>query len=1219
MLTGIVSLASVGAAEPFYVSDKPDIIVYKEQSWGALGLGTAAYMPGGAAPMVMQINDKTYAKGLGSHAPGQIIIELRGLYQAFEAEVGLQKQPGDCGSVAFEAYVDDEKVFESPVMRATDAPEPVRLSLTGADELKLVLKDGGDGISCDLGNWADARLIPDPNAKPLEHIAGVDVGQFARIVSWDPAKMEGTKAGRVEEIPAEDLFPETEILPGPDGLYAVPANACIGLQWGEPRHVRTLRLDFADAKSVPPPDSVRVQYWGVAMERGASSGSRWQGVWKPLKGDVRRDGAALVVDADWSGNEDKTFGATQVRWVLPDSAAKAKVARPSAYTDSRWTTTEIILQAENASPGARAQINAYNVEITNGSTGSISADWDLSKPITLTVRHGIPRRWMFDRGSLRISIATLSPSKDAVPNSGILSQSKNAGFGIAIDDLLNHGCVYVEDFGVFASLASANTTLAQYKQKIAGQKTVLERVREMPDQTFEQAMKHVHRPEGDHGPTILSLAAENHKYLIHRDGSIRFDLPDYPWKDLSRKQLLWTLSRSCGVGGEQKITRAPEEGWLPITNIRVEESGIVYKQRTYLAPVGAEPAGQGKLAWLNSKPLCVSEFVIDNPTGRAADVSVRFNVTPLVDKNVPPKEPTTLDVKGPLAVYSADGKPFVWVSSAGAAPLAMKIADGVATISGRLPANSSARCATFIPGWENAAAEMAAMSDTAPLLEKTKAYWRDVTAEETTFEIPDKMLSDIIKASQVHCLLAARSEEDSRVAAWIGAVNYGPLESEAHSVIRGMLYTGNAEYARRSLDFFIHRYNPQGFLTTGYTVMGTGWHLWTLGEYYALTRDKEWMNANASEVARVCKWVMAQREKTKKLDARGEKVPEWGLTTPGVCADWSVYQYYMYINGNYYAGLKSAGEALADIGHPDADAILANAQELRECIWRAYKNAQSLAPVFPLRDGTWVPMYPTQAFSIWPTNQMYPASDSGRSWCYDVEIGAHHLIPMGVMDPDSDDARWMMDHEEDVQFLESGWFYYPKEGNEKDWFNLGGFAKVQPYYARTGEVHCKRDDVKPFIRTYFNSLISLLNREDLSLWEHFINGAFNKTHETGYFLYDTRTMFVTERGTELWIAPFVTNNWLKDGLSVGVKRADTVFGHVSYRITSHVNQGYIDAEIAVPARQTPSEIVVRLRHPEGKQIKSVIVNGAPHTDFDPAREIVRIKPRGDKIVVRAEF
>src|SRR5690606_25800022 len=113
-----------------------------------------------------------------------------------------------------------------------------------------------------------------------------------------------------------------------------------------------------------------------------------------------------------------------------------------------------------------------------------------------------------------------------------------------------------------------------------------------------------------------------------------------------------------------------------------------------------------------------------------------------------------------------------------------------------------------------------------------------------------------------------------------------------------------------------------------------------------------------------------------------------------------------------------------------------------------------------------------------------------------------------------------------------------------------GFAKVQPYYARTGEVYAMRDDIKPFVRTYFNSAMSLVNREDLSLWEHFMNGAYNKTHETGYFLHQSRLMLVQERGNELWLAPFITNQWLRDGMEVKVTQAPTTFGIVDYTIAS---------------------------------------------------------------------
>lgn len=48
---------------------------------------------------------------------------------------------------------------------------------------------------------------------------------------------------------------------------------------------------------------------------------------------------------------------------------------------------------------------------------------------------------------------------------------------------------------------------------------------------------------------------------------------------------------------------------------------------------------------------------------------------------------------------------------------------------------------------------------------------------------------------------------------------------------------------------------------------------------------------------------------------------------------------------------------------------------------------------------------------------------------------------------------------------------------------------------------------------------------------------------------------------------------------------------MSYRIASSVATGRIEATIEPPERTPPRQIVLRLRHPEGKPIKRVFVNG----------------------------
>ena len=640
---------------------------------------------------------------------------------------------------------------------------------------------------------------------------------------------------------------------------------------------------------------------------------------------------------------------------------------------------------------------------------------------------------------------------------------------------------------------------------------------------------------------------------------------------------------------------------------------MIYQQTTAVAPFGKSEQKDAPW-WLTYRPLGVVEYQIINSAKTKQDYSLSLSFTsgPKIAAELS-RDGAHILVRGNdhlLAVVVLHDESIVAETN-----------QGILTLHGNLEPLKTVMCTVYLPRWEGASVQdLKEVPSANQLFADTEAYWRRIVGDGMRVEVPDDFMNSLIPASQIYCLMAARNENYTHIAPWISSIYYGPLESEANSVLRGMLSMGDDEFVRRGLEYYMTRYNKDGYVTTGYTLMGTGWHLWTLGEYYALTKNTDWMKKWAPEVARVCRWIIEQRHGTMRLDAHGEKVAEYGLMPPGVGADWEVYAYYFYLQGYYCAGLREASKALLDVGYEGAKDMLADAEAYRDDILRAYKRIQAQAPVFPLRNGTWVPEYPTHIFAPCPIGNLYVNEDSGRSWCYDVELGAHHLIPFGIIAPDKPEATWMIDHMEDVQFLRAGWFYYDKpEKNEADWFNLGGFAKVQPYYARTGEVHAMRDDVKPFIRTYFNSIVSLINREDLSIWEHFMNGAYNKTHETGYFLHQSRLMFVQERGDELWLAPFVTSNWLRNGMRVSVANAPTLFGKVSYDLESQASDGIITAHIDPPSRNTLDAIVVRMRHPDGKRLTRAECDGVKSFTVDPEKSTVSIVPAGGPVTVRAYY
>lgn len=1173
---------------PVEISAHPELILASSQSWGSLGVNTCTYAHG-TEPLPLRIGAKTYATGLGHHATGEILIDLDGRFERFEAEAGVQPLGQNEGSVVFQVFVDGKKRFDSGVLRPGDAPARVSVSVKGAVEMRLVSSDAGDGIACDCANWAEARLAPGKTAAAAKTPA-LDAAPFARVVTWDPARMDGTRSGRTEEFREEDLFLETDVQPSEDGYNApvYDGKACIGLQWLERRYLRSLSLAFE--RESPDPAGAEVQGW--------EGESAWQGRFVPLKGEVRKDGRTWELALDWAQNPAARAGMRKVRWVFPASQPVA-IASFSAPMRARTDRTKLTLVAEHARAGEHGEVEVYNGDFLSPAGHGVVREWNLVKPLALEVRYLAPGVWKSDRTVLRLRLPSGS-------------------FGVAVDDVIASKCVYVPDAGLFASLDSSKLTLQDHKRRIARKKTVLESVRSMPDQTFAQALEHVHDPIQNNGQMMLSLACDNHKFIVHRDGTLQIESDPVAAEAAVSTLAAYgaQLSPSFGSGSKEKLTRALDDGcWIPIHVTSLEEGGIRYTERAFAAPFG-ERRGAAH-PWLKQRGLGVAEFTVENSGGEPAEAVLKFTVFSAADKG----EKAALMKTATGFSATAGDRLILRLDTTDAASLSATSEGGDIVLRGRLRPGEKALVAAYVPGWLESAASDLPCPSTAELAAATRAYWESIIASSAGIGLPDPFLMNVIRASQAHCLIAARNEAGGeRIAPWIASVSYGPLESEANSIVRGMGLLGYGDFTRRSLDFFINRYSPAGMLTTGYTLMGTGWHLQALGEHYVLERDDAWLEGAASKVRTVCDWIVRQHEKTKKTLPDGSRRPEFGLAPPGVEADWNAYAYHFCLNGYYYAGLHNAALALAEIGHAGAGDLLRQAAHFRQDILHAYRWAQARTPVLALQDGTWVPGYPSQLHSPGRTGDFFPGEDGNRSWCYDVELGAHHLIQQGVLDAGSHDAAQIMDHMEDVQFLSEGWFDYPAEESRADWFNLGGFSKVQPYYTRNAEVCALRDDVKPFIRSYFNTLSSLLNMENRSLWEHFRNvAAWNKTHETGYFLQQTRFMLAMEHGEELWLAPLVTSNWMRDGMTVSASDLPTRFGPVSYRIASHAAAGYIEATVEAPVRKPPKAVVVRLRHPDGRRMKKALVNGQMTQDFDPVRETVRIPAATGHVTVRADF
>lgn len=1187
--------AEVNNVVPY--EDAASRIMFHVQGWGEMGVNTCAHAPG-VKPMALQICDQAYEKGLGVHAPSETWIDLEGRFLSFQAEIGVQRQAQGVGSVVFQVYVDGEKCFDSGVMTEHDEARPVCIPVEGAQELRLIVTDAGDGITCDCANWAQARLITNPNAPAATPALGPDMAPFARVMTWDPSRKEGTRAMRTEEFPEEDIFLGQELVPNRDGAFEVTADengaCCVGLEWAERRLISALGLHVAAGQRMPGAHDAYVEFW--------QGESPWQGAWKRLDAAIRVVGSKWEVRVNPVGNADLRGGTERIRWIFPGAPGPIRICSLSAHTRSRWETVDLRVEVENSRMGHIARVEAYNGWLLVRKDAGMEEDWALScswdpaHVLGLRVRYCALRPWKTDRTILRFELA-------------------GTAFGVAVDDVLASDSVYVPHAGLLVVRKDSPDTLAVCRESVGSRKTILEEVRERADQTLVRAMAHVHNPIQNNGPMMLSLACDNRKFVAHRDGAVTFDIYDAPDQGVGMPDTFrCRLRPSFGSGQTAPIARQLHGGWLPAPVTTVNDEGVAYTQTAFVVPFDKETVAAG-YSGLRARALCIVNYSMENTESEEVFAGLRlafsFDVTA-------GRVPEVHAAEGGVVVVQ-DGRLLAFVMPENG--LDFDIESGAASWKRTLKARQTVRCNVFLPAWDVKTDEYVLLKKRVNWLRVLERYWQGVLSGATHIDVPDEFLGNVIRASQVHCLIAARNESGgARVAPWIASASYGPLESEANSIIRGMDLLGHDEFARRSLDFFLARYNEKGYLTTGYTVMGTGWNLWTLAEHYERTRDDDWLRQAAPTLAKACDWIVRQREKTVGADAYGQALPESGLVPPGVAADWNRYAYRFAYEAHFCAGLRGAAEALKTIAHPEAERFLKEGDAFREDILRAYRWNQARSPVLPLRNGAWVPAYPGMLYCFGRIEDVIPGEDWNRSWAYDVELGAHHLAALGVLDARSPGVEEMLDHMEDSWFLHSGMGDYPAEKNQADWFNLGGFAKVQPYYARNAELYALRDDVKPFIRSYFNAIFSLLNLETLSFWEHFHNiGAWNKTHETGYFLAQTRLMLLMERGGELWLAPFIPAEWLGDGKHITVRRAPTRFGCVSYTIQPRLARGIIKVDIAPPERERPDHIIVRLRHPEGQRIVGAVATGARECHVAGDDECVHIAPAAGRIELEVRF
>ena len=155
---GLVLLRIVGTDQGIhdgYLSDQP--WTYMANEVGPVERNQSNGGPSAGDGHTLTLNGVSYAKGLGTNAPSAIEFRPSGSCSAFTAEIGIDDEVGNRGSVIFRVWADGQRIYESGLMTGTTLTGNVSLDLSGVQSLRLETV-AVDSTSYDSADWAKANV-----------------------------------------------------------------------------------------------------------------------------------------------------------------------------------------------------------------------------------------------------------------------------------------------------------------------------------------------------------------------------------------------------------------------------------------------------------------------------------------------------------------------------------------------------------------------------------------------------------------------------------------------------------------------------------------------------------------------------------------------------------------------------------------------------------------------------------------------------------------------------------------------------------------------------------------------------------------------------------------------------------------------------------------------------------------------------------------------------
>lgn len=115
-----------------------------------------------------------------------------------------------------------------------------------------------------------------------------------------------------------------------------------------------------------------------------------------------------------------------------------------------------------------------------------------------------------------------------------------------------------------------------------------------------------------------------------------------------------------------------------------------------------------------------------------------------------------------------------------------------------------------------------------------------------------------------------------------------------------------------------------------------------------------------------------------------------------------------------------------------------------------------------------------------------------------------------------------------------------------------------------------------------------------------------------------RHLLLMEEGEDLHLAPATPRKWLAQPEPIGVENAPSQFGPVTYHLVADPDRTTIRGDVRLDPERKPARLLVHIRAPGGRGLRSVKVNGEDWWAFDDDRVIIPNPPAEVTLEARIE-